>query len=30
MIDPKNQTEKAARIIIAAMKMVPAAASADS
>jgi CMP/dCMP kinase len=28
MIDPKNQPEKAARIIIAAMKMAPAAASA--
>ena len=28
MIDPKNQTEKAARIIIAAMKMAPAASAA--
>jgi cytidylate kinase len=29
MIDPKNQIEKASRIIIAAMKMAPEAASAD-
>jgi CMP/dCMP kinase len=29
MIDPKNQTEKAARIIIEAMKMAPETASSD-